>query len=321
MWGSRMANDYLWDGSGRPDPEVERLERLLSEFRSPAPAPAVRALPTRPRWMAMAAAVAVAAGAAWLASRTVPEGWQVERAGAGSRLLAVGETLETGAGQATVNVGNIGIVEVEPNSRLRLERARRHEHRMALDHGAIYAMIWAPPRSFVVDTPSAVAVDLGCFYTLEVASDGGGRVRVIGGWVSFERDGRESFIPAGAACRTRPGIGPGTPYREEAPPALRKALDDFDFEHGGDAALHIVLAQATKDDAFTLWHLLARAAPAQKPGVYDALAALIPPPAGVTRPGILGGDRRMLDRWWDELGLGDTNWWRRMESRWPAATR
>src|SRR6201987_329004 len=26
-------NDYLWDGSGTPDPEIQRLESLLSEFR------------------------------------------------------------------------------------------------------------------------------------------------------------------------------------------------------------------------------------------------------------------------------------------------
>ena len=34
-----MTDDYLWDGSGEPDPEVERLERLLGEFRSSRPAP------------------------------------------------------------------------------------------------------------------------------------------------------------------------------------------------------------------------------------------------------------------------------------------
>ena len=33
-----MSDDYLWDGSGEPDPEVERLENLLSRYRhQPAP--------------------------------------------------------------------------------------------------------------------------------------------------------------------------------------------------------------------------------------------------------------------------------------------
>src|SRR3974390_391666 len=26
-------NDYLWDGTGTPDPEIQRLESLLAEFR------------------------------------------------------------------------------------------------------------------------------------------------------------------------------------------------------------------------------------------------------------------------------------------------
>jgi hypothetical protein len=29
----KSNDDYLWDGSGKPDPEVERLERLLGRFR------------------------------------------------------------------------------------------------------------------------------------------------------------------------------------------------------------------------------------------------------------------------------------------------
>jgi len=316
-----MRNDYLWDGSGEPDPEVQRLEGLLSEFRSRRTAPELPAGGQRPRpwlhWSAIAAAIALVAAGAWLVSNGAPEGWQVAGVGAGPGRLAVGQTLETGAdGHATVNVGNVGVVEVEANSRLRLERARAHEQRMSLEHGLIHAFIWAPPRSFVVDTPSAVATDLGCFYTLEVDKDGAGLVSVLGGWVSFEHAGRESFIPAGAACRSHPGRGLGTPYREQASPALRQALQDFDFAGGDDRALAIVLAEAGKDDAFTLWHLLTRCLPAQEPRVYDALAALVPPPVGVTREGILRGDRRMLDRWWDQLGLGDSGWWRRLEGKW-----
>jgi hypothetical protein len=323
-----MKSDYLWDGgdaTGEPDPEIQQLERLLSEFRAnrtvPELAAGYRPASARLGWSAIAASIAVAAAALWLASGTAQEGWQVDRSGSGTSRLAVGETLETGAdGHATLNVGEIGVIEVEPNSRLRLIRAHKNEHRMALEHGLIHATIWAPPRSFVVDMPSAAAVDLGCSYTLEVSSDGTGLISVLSGWVSFERNGRESFIPAGALCRTRPGAGPGTPYREDASPSFRQALADFDFAHGADAALAILLKEAKKDDAFTLWHLLTRCERGQAPRVYDALAALAPPPAGVSRVGILRSDPEMLDRWWDALGLGDTSWWRLFEGKWPPSS-
>ena len=316
-----MRDDYLWDRSGVPDPEVQRLERLLIGFRSQRGAPELPAkgwrLDPGAKWGSVAAAVALMAAGTWLISGSVPEGWQVARDGASSR-LTTGQTLETGpADHATLNLG-VGTIDVEPNSRLRLERVRKTEQRMSLEYGLIHAFIWAPPRTFVVDTPSAVATDLGCFYTLSVDPDGGGLLKVEAGWVSFAHAGRESFIPAGAACRMRPGYGPGTPYREQATPAFIQALRDFDFA-GGGGALDIVLKEATKEDAFTLWHLLTRCQASQLTRVYDSLAVLVPPPEGVTQAGIQRRDPQMLDRWWNQLGLGQTGWWREWERQWPAA--
>ncbi len=220
--------------------------------------------------------------------------------------LRVGQWLETdGSSRARVHVAGIGHVEVEPNSRLRLVKTRLLEHRLALTRGRLHATILAPPRLFFVDTPSAVAVDLGCAYTLEVDDAGGSLLRVDSGWVAFVRDGRESLVPAGALCATRPGIGPGTPYFADAPEALRKALADFDFEQGGVTALRAALDEARPSDTLTLWHLLFRAAGAERGEVYDTLAALAPPPPGVTRQGVLRLDEKMLDLWKAEL---ETYW-------------
>src|SRR5438093_5352438 len=68
--------------------------------------------------------------------------------------------------------------------------------------------------------------------------------------------------------------------------------------------------------SLTLWHLLSRVSDADRPGVYDRLAALAPPPAGVTREGILRLDRQMLDSWWNSLGFGDVFVWRTFEHNW-----
>ena len=114
----------------------------------------------------------------------------------------------------------------------------------------------------MVDTPSATTVDLGCAYTLHVDDTGVGLVRTSLGWVGFKLNGRESFIPAGAACATRPKIGPGTPYFEDAAADFQRALARFDFEDSTPqqraADLATVLGEARKRDALTLWHLLAR---------------------------------------------------------------
>ncbi len=347
-----MNDNYLWDGSGDPDPEVKRLEMLLGELQlkaGPAPEFALPARPRRPWWtiwlwprLATAAVLLFfVAGGVWLVTRqpqSLPgrapveqpqASWGVARLeGAPSVVtsrgsgrvsvtgrLAVGDVLETdGASRARIDAGGAGEVEVEPGTRLRLVGTRPNEHRLALERGTIHALIWSPPGQFFVETPSAVAVDLGCTYTLKVDETGAGLVRVTFGWVGFETKGRESFIPEGALCATRPGIGPGTPFFEDAPQTLQTALEKLDFETPGPqerkAALDIVLEKARRRDALSLWHLLSRLEGNERARVYDRMAALAPPPAGVTREGILHGDKKMFDLWWDQLGLGNTAWWR-----------
>jgi hypothetical protein len=223
--------------------------------------------------------------------------------------------------RARIDVGSIGIVDVEPNSRIRLITSRAGEHRMALDRGQIRALIWAPPRLFFVNTPSATAIDLGCAYKLEVDDRGWGKVRVESGWVAFEDNGRESFIPKDAMCATRPGFGPGTPCYEDAAAGVADALTILDFSPATDArrraALDTVLAGARKKDAMTLWHLLSRGTQEERGRVYDRLALLVPPPPEVTREGIIrGADLEGRDAWWDKLGLDSVAWWRIWKAPW-----
>jgi hypothetical protein len=332
-----VRDRYLWDRSGPPDPEVERLERLLARFRG---APAMPAWPTedavaqrrRPSFTYLAAAavlICCCAGGLWPILHSPRQSWAVARV-AGvpavdtepftdtSRLI-VGQWLETDReSRATVRIGEIGVLQVEPHTRLQLLGTAAGNHRLALARGTVHALIWAPPGEFFVETPSSTAVDLGCAYTLHVDPDGGGTIDVTAGWVGFEHRGRESFIPAGAQCKTRVGVGPGTPYFADAPDAFRDALAAVDF---GDpvrraSALDGVLASARRRDAITLWHLLLRVDDPDRQRVFDALARIAPPPAAVTRAGIARGDRKMLDAWWDALGLGTTSWWRTWKRQW-----
>lgn len=226
--------------------------------------------------------------------------------------LAVGEWLETDASsRASLHVANIGHVEIDPNTRVSLLKTRFNEHRLALERGRLSARIYAPPRLFFVNTPSAVAADLGCAYTLEVDAAGASLLHVTSGWVALQLNDRESIVPAGAACATRPGIGPGTPYFEDATEKFRGALSMIDFEKEDqtkrDGALDILLHEARSRDGLTLWHLLSRVDEGERARVYEKLAELVPPPAGVTRDGIMRLDEKMLKEWKEELRL---NWFK-----------
>jgi hypothetical protein len=258
--------------------------------------------------------VLAAAGTVWLLNYNYgPKAtWEVVRYVVGSdqiastSRLAVGGLLETdGSSRALLSVGQIGTVELEPNSRVRLIETHVTEHRLALDRGKMSAKISAPPRLFFVNTPSAEAIDLGCAYTLEVEDNGRGFLHVTSGWVALVGDGRESYVPIGAMCETRPGIGPGTPYFEDASDELQAALAKFDFENGGEEALKIVLAESRDRDTFTLWHLLRRVDGDQRSEVLERMIQLVGLPSSVTREGVMMLDEGMLERWKDEL---DTVW-------------
>ena len=345
VW-SLSGGDFLWVRSGAPDPVVKTLETLLGPLRHDSPAPVFPAASASPRWnpfrrrlFPVAAAAALSLGVVIFVilgqrSDSGLPGWNVSSVSGSPRIgsrtvgaklsrLSVGQILETDLqSRAQLHADDIGRITVEPATRLRLLAMNDSFKHIALDHGTIHAYIWATPGQFVVDTPSATTVDLGCAYTLHVDDSGAGVVHTSLGWVGFKLNGRESFIPAGAACATRPKTGPGTPYIEDTSVELRAALTRFDFEdttpqeRAADVA--IVLRESRKQDALTLWHLLARFDDAQRAAVYGRLRMLVPPPASVTWEGVSRLDQSMLDQWWNELGFDDISVWRQWERSWPS---
>jgi len=261
--------------------------------------------------------VAIAAGVWFSSNQAQKVFWPVQEAiGGDVRIgggkvtdvarLRVGETLETGnSSSAKVLVADIGEVVVAPNTKLRLVDTDEKEHRMALDHGRIHAKISAPPRLFFVDTPSAQAIDLGCEYTLEVDDAGDSLLHVTLGFVALMRDGREVWLPRYAMCQARHGLGPGTPYFEDASEEFIAALAKFDFEGKSDEALAMVLKGARERDTFTLWSLLPRVSMDQRKQVLERMIELVKLPKGITREGTLTLDPGTLEAWKEAM---DTVW-------------
>ena len=342
-------NDYLWDRTGPVDPEVARLESLLRPLGhsrdaarsnlplSPRRVSGARAGSTRTFRLQTALRPVLALAATLIVGLTIWFGWGLVRGGwtvetiAGAPhldgraldeegLLKRGGRLVTdGSARARITVGRIGRVDVDPDTRLELVSAGGTDHRLSLERGTIHAQISAPPRFFNVNTPSAVAIDLGCAYTLHVDDAGAGLLRVTHGWVAFDYHGREAFIPQGAVGATRPGVGPGTPRYEDAPSGYGEALAVLDFGQGDgvarSSALDLILTRARQRDALTLWHLLSRGTPEERARVYDRLTELSAPPPGVTRTAVLAGNREVLMTWWDSFGFEGTRWWQRLKKK------
>src|SRR5207248_8216244 len=101
-------NDYLWDKSGEPDPEIERLERLLTPLghRGEARGGQVLALPSQRIWnrawvpIAIAASMLIVVCGSWLNASRSRAAWQVSslQGDASVSRLARGQSLKTDAG-------------------------------------------------------------------------------------------------------------------------------------------------------------------------------------------------------------------------------
>jgi len=325
-----QAPESVWDGiqAALKAPEVARA---VPPLKRPVP-----------RWL-MAAAVVLAVVTGTLGGLfrwyRAPSTWAVlPVAGrptiAGAALtsadqLGAGEWLVTDAfSRAELSVGRIGTAEVGPNSRVQLDRGGLTQHRLTLEHGRLQVVISAPPRLFLVQTPSVLATDLGCAYTLEVDSAGASRLHVTAGWVELKQGDATSLVPAGLVAEVMVGERPGTPYPPELPDDARMALRRLDAGTGNVADLDVVFVALhgpsdfitlRRQSGITLWHLLQRVPPGMREGVYQRLAELSAPPAGVTREGILALQRPMLERWrrdlspmWSEEAQA---WWTRVARR------
>lgn len=326
-----MADDYLWDPTATPDPEIQRLESLLRPAAHvPVPlrdAGAMRGGRTRfTRWPAIAAAVLVVAGGVQVARRAAITPWAVKaergapvvRSATGAptgRRLERDGVIETDArSSAVLTVGRIGRATLGPGSRLRLLGDDPSRHLLSLERGTMHASIDAPPRYFLVQTASALAVDLGCVYTLETDEQGNGRLTVEQGEVELQQGDVKVAVLAGNTAALRRGSGPGLPLPAKASDALRRAVAAYDAAPTS-AALDGVLASTDSSSTITLWHLLQRASPAERERVFVRLGSIAPPPASVTRERVLRGESGALQRWRTDLQPGwitEPPLWRRV---------
>jgi hypothetical protein len=345
-----MDDSYLWDKSGTPDPDVVRLENLLAPARmkmslpAPASTPDSSDAPTSGRvhvatprsrgpkrrknaWvlpavgtLALFALIAVIAWdyRPWDLNLT---DWKAEALDGKPTIdgLAISKPLSVtfdtwmttdATSRLQLSVSQFGKVIVHPGSTVRIKKIKDGEHWFELKQGSIKATITAPPKLFFVETPTALAVDMGCEYSLEVDATGEGTLHVTGGWVELQRKTHTVRVPQGKKCAIYADTGPGTPVNEHASDFLVAAVERFDrrsnpkFASKSDLVGDILASTGAKsltNDAVTLWHLLREVDAGDRQRVLVQLASLVPLPAGVKTDAILSLDPIAMDQWWESV--------------------
>lgn len=326
---NERRDERLWDPRAAPDPEVERLERLLGRFAhrpdpaapwsaaethaaSPAPAPALLRGLGR-----LVAAAAVVALIALLAREEPGPGYAVSGVSGLTRVHA-GSWLETGADAARLEIDGVGSVNVAPETRVRVARTERDDHELFLARGGLEAFITAAPGVFRIDTEAATAIDLGCLYRVEVDREGVVDVRVDMGQVSLEGAGRAVIVPWGARSRAFPGRGPSAPVWEKDGDDVLAAVAALEDARDPDPA-EVTRVLALVDQELTLWHLLAARSALVRRSAFDRLAIHQPPPDGLTRAAVEEGSTTHAARleWAAQLDWFDAELYAWLKQRRP----
>jgi ferric-dicitrate binding protein FerR (iron transport regulator) len=290
-----MSDDYLWDRSGKPDPDVQRLEELFAPLRHDAPLDELRVKRPRRRAPFIIAGIVIAAAAAVAIFVALPSGESSICSGGkgfaftgkggsvscggenvAKGVLPVGGQLDTGANTASLVIADIGTAELGANTRVRLERTDAQRHQLALERGHMHATVNAPPRLFAVTTPHTSVIDLGCEYFIDIDETGAGSIYVRIGMVELATpSGALVVAPAGTRTTLLTGQRPGLPVGHSANAKVRAAVAAY--EQGDPAAIDALLAAAEDKDAVTLI-ALAAVDDAHRATVLTRLVELSPPP-------------------------------------------
>jgi hypothetical protein len=210
-------------------------------------------------------------------------------------ILRTGDIVRTERGSVRLQSPAVGTIDLGANTTVRLLENRSRRHRLALTAGTIHAKTTSQPGVFVIDTPKARAVDLGCEYTLTIAPGGGGELHVIAGWVDlthgYETQGyAQSLVPQGASAVIAPDGALGVPVFDDAAPAFHQAIRNHDVRG--------IVAHARTRDAFTLLNFFRLASPDGCGILYDRLNQLVPAPASITRESVRDWTPSSTELWW-----------------------
>ncbi len=295
----KNKDDYLWDRSGEPDPELRELERVMGSLGQ-----GKTTAPRRPPLLRQLLIFVAAAAMLILAFVFSTEPYRGEA-------LISGTWIRTAEEQRTLQVPTLGEFSLWPDTELQVQTMSDELAKLYLLRGRMSAFVYpdVPARFFQVNTPAALCVDLGCQYELTVEANGNTFVRVSLGQIAFENGERSVYVPTGAACRANPENGAGLPFFENSSGDLRQSVDAFDRASfaGQDRRplAREIMKHATREkDSLTLFHLLSDPDSSIALAAQQRLVELVKPPQGLSAQQLESSpDDHIRSLWYEELEL------------------
>lgn len=213
-----------------------------------------------------------------------------------------GETLVTDVtSQASIQIPKVGTMVIGPNSLLVLDRAKDGANLVTMKNGKVSVINKDEMPEFTLQVNDFEIVDRGGKFELEYLSALGAKLHVNSAFTEIIYDDNSYMIDENHTCILRKGFRPGTPVHNNSSDSMRAAIESFDFDNGGEAAIEKIISLAKERDMLTLLSLIPVVPQLQRQVLFQEISNRFPPPESVTRAGIIRLEKDMLYRWWEEI--------------------
>jgi len=213
-----------------------------------------------------------------------------------------GETLTTdGNSKALIKIPKVGVIYVDNNSSLVLERGKENANRIKINNGKfrIVNSVLIPSLSLMIY--NSEIIDRNGEFLLKVDSFQNIEVEVKSGFVEIYHNNKSFLVDKNYSCKIQRGMLPSIPIRVDASDSLKLAVDWFEFRNGGDQAIEKIINHSRQNDMLTLLALIPKVSQLQRQIIFQIISNNFPPPESVTRAGIIRLDEEMLYRWWEDI--------------------
>lgn len=194
---------------------------------------------------------------------------------------------------ARIIIPHVGVIQVEPNTSL--SRTRK-DFEIKLNKGKIVKksdLQTAEAKLTITTDLADFNEELSSDFELS-ASEEINELFVFRGTVKVVVKGFEAVVPENFACNVKKGKY-AVPYNPNSDPQIVKLIKEYSGP--ADPNMVVIVSQAQKSDALSLWHILQLSSEENRPIVFKKLNELVPPPDSVTGEGIQKLNREMLDQW------------------------
>ncbi len=201
----------------------------------------------------------------------------------------------------TVHVPDVGRIELFSLASIVLQKAKDDDNVIKIISGFINVVNTASMPNLKIELQNSFVVDKAGTFSVSVDNNQNAKIIVVSGFVEINYKDENIFVKEGFALEVNNNYRPGIPLRIDAPDSLKHEVEKFNYYNGGEESVEKIISLAKDADMLTLLAIIPLASQQQRELLFQAVVNYYPPPLGVTRLGIINGDKEMLYKWWEDI--------------------